>query len=88
MSIFVYYEGNNVICSNKKPTDNQEYLELSVLPFGSGKLCTDLKTVWYEDKAKVEVPIEIPIDLKLKAQQERIDFLEDCIVEMAQIIYA
>lgn len=31
--------------------------------------------------------IGIPVELKLKAQQERLDFLEDCIAEMAMVVY-
>lgn len=83
--MYVYKIGESVIVSTKKP--DGDYLEVDKLPDGDGKLCTDLKTIWYAPWPE-EPPKEAPIESKLRAQQDRIDFLEDCIAEMAQIVYS
>lgn len=43
------------------------------------------KDLWVGDRY---IPtVEIPLEMKVKAQQDRIDFLEDCLAEMAMIVY-
>lgn len=78
-----------IIVTNKQPDSDTQYLEIEHLPQGEGKLCTDFETVWYEPWPEEKVaPTEAPLEAKLKASNDRIEFLEDCIAEMAQIVYS
>lgn len=83
--MYVYIVDGVALITNMRP--NSPFLEINELPKGEGKLCTDLKTVWYEPLPEKEPP-QVPIEAKFNAQQERLEFLEDCIAEMAQIIYS
>lgn len=72
------------------------YLEVESLPPGDGILMTDLKTLWWEGvPPKPENPITLEelqkenkmLKAQLQAQVDRSDFIEDCIAEMATVVY-
>lgn len=86
MVIYVYLDDGNTVCSNVKP-DDREYLVVNEIPSGSGKLCTDLKTVWREPVVVEESKVHPSIELQIKALADRQDFLEDVIAEMATEVY-
>ena len=84
----IYYTEKEAIDSNKK------YITVNELPEGSGILKTDSISVWYDNNDDVHVdPITHLqqenkfLKAQLKAQTERSDFIEDCIAEMAGVVY-
>lgn len=84
--MYVYFSGKSVVASTMKP--DCEYLYVDKLPDGEGCLRTDLKNVWWEPIFENKEDIFISADKKVEAQQERMDFLEDCIAEMAMQVYS
>lgn len=74
-------------------------MEVETIPPGEGILMTDLKTLWWEPLPEPEPGPENSITLEelqeenkmlkaqLQAQVDRSDFIEDCIAEMATVVY-
>lgn len=74
-------------------------MEVETIPPGEGILMTDLKTLWWEPLPEPEPEPENPITLEelqeenkllraqLQASVDRSEFIEDCIAEMATVVY-
>ena len=75
-------------------------MEVETIPPGKGLLMTDLSSLWWEEvPPQPEPEPENPITLEelqkenkmlkaqLQAQVDRSDFIEDCIAEMATVVY-
>lgn len=72
-----------------------KYLTVESIPEGTGMLMCDSEKIWYETLPEPEKEITIAdlqqenklLKAQLKAQTERSDFIEDCIAEMAEVVY-
>lgn len=67
---------------------NKPYFQIESLPSGIGVLKTDGKKIWRDQiEYKKEPDVLTLLKAQLKAQTERSDFIEDCIAEMAGVVY-
>ena len=95
MSYYVARMANDYTLISASPITDYPYIVVEQLPEGDGPLmCTEDGTLYRgtipEEPAPIPDPME-EIDLlkkQLKAASDQNDFLEDCIAEMAGIVYA
>ena len=98
----MYYIAGNELGRAVVFTDEMEikkrykkYIIVEKLPEGDGFLMCDSNTIWYEpfpeEKKEITVADLIQenklLKAQLKAQTDRSDFIEDCIAEMAGVVY-
>ena len=89
------YKKDKTIVSNNPPVDDIPYITVDELPEGDGPLmCTEDGTLYrgpipQEPVAPPDPMAEIKLlKQQLQAASDQNDFLEDCIAEMAEIVYA
>lgn len=92
---YIYKKDGYMIVSNTKPVDDRPYITVDELPEGDGPLmCTEDGTLYRGPVPQDPVPLPDPMEeikllkQQLKAASDQNDFLEDCIAEMAGIVYA
>ena len=95
MTYYVARIANDNTIVSVEPFEDRPYITTDVLPEGDGPLmCTEDGTLYRgpipQDPVIPPNPMD-EIDLlkkQLKAASDQNDFLEDCIAEMAEIVYA
>lgn len=84
------YDDYAIIYTNKQDAidSHRPYFLIDSIPGGSGVLKTDGNKVWRDDtKPVTNIDTITLLQAQLKAQTERSDFIEDCIAEMAGVVY-
>lgn len=83
----IAYMKNGFCCfASFKPEGVVDFVEIDTMPEGEGPFTIKDGAVIKEEHIN-RPSIDAPLETKIQAQQDRIDFLEDCIAEMASIIY-
>lgn len=88
MSIYTFRNHNGLLGLATEEPDN--YLKkYDSYPIGEGTLfiLPDGTLIRSVIKEEGNTPVEIPIEAQVKALSDRQDFIEDCIAEMAMIVY-
>ena len=95
MSYYVARMANDYTLISASPITDYPYIVVEQLPEGDGPLmCTEDGTLYRGTIPEEPAPIPDPMDeidllkKQLKAASDQNDFLEDCIAEMAGIVYA
>lgn len=89
---YVYKNKSGGWSISVEPPKGVEYHEFDSIPDGDGAVYYRDGKLYREPIPKAQEPLDEPIEVKLlkaqlKAQTERSDFLEDCIAEMATVVY-
>lgn len=63
------------------------FFETDNLPKGKGIFKTDLNTIWLEPYPTRQPDPETLLRNMIKTLSDRADFIEDCIAEMAGVVY-
>ena len=95
MSYYVARMANDYTLISAFPITDHPYIVVEEIPEGDGPLmCTEDGTLYRGPVPQEPVPSPDPMEeikilkQQLKAASDQNDFLEDCIAEMAEIVYA
>lgn len=99
MAFYVFEDRDNLASyieikdsDSNVPLPSNNYIAVDQLPIGDGVLKVSISDnkLWFEPYQHLPVPenIEPSIPDKLQAMDAQYDFLEECIIELAQQVYS